>query len=353
MASVELMSVSKTYPNGFEAVRSLDLEITSGEFIALVGPSGCGKTTTLRMVAGLEEISGGTLRIDGVTVNDLAPRHRGVAMVFQSYALYPHMTVFENMAFGLRLQKVAAAEIDQRVRTVAQSLGIEQLLDRKPGQMSGGQRQRVAMGRAIVRRPKVFLFDEPLSNLDARLRLQMRMELGRLHRELGATSLYVTHDQVEAMTLADRIVLLEGGHVQQIGTPLELYETPRNVFTAEFIGSPTMNLWPARNVSGRLTSGHIPFGQAPSHLADGAEVTVGVRPHDLTLTTEADTDGLAFAVDFVEPLGHETLVHGRHEQLKMSVALDGTERPRAGDTVWLKPKSSRLHIFDQSSGLRL
>ena len=353
MASVQLVEVNKTYPNGFEAVRALSLEINSGEFIALVGPSGCGKTTTLRMVAGLESISGGELRIDGQRVNELAPRHRGVAMVFQSYALYPHMTVFENMAFGLRLQKMDSSEIENRVRTVAQSLGIDQLLERKPGQMSGGQRQRVAMGRAIVRRPKVFLFDEPLSNLDARLRLQMRMELGRLHRQLGATSLYVTHDQVEAMTLADRIVLLQAGDVQQIGTPLELYETPRNVFTAEFIGSPTMNLWTAHNESGRFISDGVTFGRARPDIAEGAHVTVGIRPHEVLLTNEGDEDGQPFRIDFVEPLGHETLVHGRHEALKMSVALEGTTRPQAGETLWLKPDAGRLHVFDKVSGLRL
>ncbi|MEZ4475534.1 MAG: ATP-binding cassette domain-containing protein [bacterium] len=227
MARVELDGVAKRYPNGFQAVKSVQLDVADGEFIVLVGPSGCGKSTTLRMVAGLESISSGELRIDGVRVNDVAPRDRDVAMVFQSYALYPHMTVFENMAFALKLRKMPAAEIRQRVEAVAEQLDITALLDRRPAQMSGGQRQRVAMGRAIVRRPKVFLFDEPLSNLDAKLRLKMRIEVARLHRALGATSLYVTHDQVEAMTLADRIVLMRDGEVQQIGAPLELYHQPR------------------------------------------------------------------------------------------------------------------------------
>ncbi|MCA9558681.1 MAG: sn-glycerol-3-phosphate ABC transporter ATP-binding protein UgpC, partial [Myxococcales bacterium] len=244
MARVELDSVGKRYPNGFEAVHAFDIDIADGEFIVLVGPSGCGKSTTLRMVAGLETISSGSLRIDGKQVNHLPPKARDVAMVFQSYALYPHMTVFENMAFGLRLQKVPAAEIEERVRSVAERLGIAALLDRRPKEMSGGQRQRVAMGRAIVRRPRVFLFDEPLSNLDAKLRLQMRVEISRLHDSLGATSLYVTHDQVEAMTLADRIVLMKDGFVQQIGAPLELYARPSNTFVATFVGSPAMNLLP-------------------------------------------------------------------------------------------------------------
>ncbi len=257
MARVELDGVEKRYPNGFHAVKGVDIDIGDGEFIVLVGPSGCGKTTTLRMVAGLETISQGELRIDGKRVNDLPPKARDVAMVFQSYALYPHMTVFENMAFGLKLQKRPKDEIARRVKEAAERLGIETLLDRKPKQMSGGQRQRVAMGRAIVRQPRVFLFDEPLSNLDAKLRLQMRVQLSRLHRELGATSLYVTHDQVEAMTLADRIVLLEGGEVQQIGAPLELYERPANRFVASFIGSPAMNLLPARGDGSVVRAGPL------------------------------------------------------------------------------------------------
>lgn len=346
MARVELDRVGKRYPNGFEAVRAVDVDIGDGEFIVLVGPSGCGKTTTLRMVAGLETISSGELRIDGRRVNELAPKARDVAMVFQSYALYPHMTVFQNMAFGLTLQKLPRAEIRRRVEEAAGRLGLTDLLDRKPKQMSGGQRQRVAMGRAIVRRPRVFLFDEPLSNLDARLRLQMRVELGRLHRSLGATSLYVTHDQVEAMTLADRVVLLDGGEVQQVGAPLELYNRPANVFVATFVGSPGMNLLPA-HVDGQALRGagfEIDLGRT----IPADEVTMGVRPEHIAL---ADA-GLGALVEVVEPMGAESYVHCRAGEHLVTVRTDA-EPPRAGDAVHLAFAPEQVHVFDAATRARL
>ncbi len=346
MARVELDRVGKRYPNGFEAVRAVDVDISDGEFIVLVGPSGCGKTTTLRMVAGLEDITSGELRIDGRRANELPPKARDVAMVFQSYALYPHMTVFQNMAFGLTIQKLPKAEIRQRVEEVAGRLGLTELLDRKPKQMSGGQRQRVAMGRAIVRRPRVFLFDEPLSNLDAKLRLQMRIELGRLHRSLGATSLYVTHDQVEAMTLADRIVLLEGGEVQQVGAPLELYSKPANVFVATFIGSPSMNLLPAR-VDGQAVRG-AGFDVDLGRTVSAAEVTVGVRPEHVALA-EA---GLGAQVEVVEPMGAESYVHCRAGDQLVTVRMDAAP-PSAGESVHLAFAPEQVHIFDAASEARL
>ena len=352
MAQVTLQNMTKTYPNGFQAVKGVNVDIKAGEFIALLGPSGCGKTTTLRMVAGLESITSGTLLIDGVKVNDISPRDRNVAMVFQSYALYPHMTVRENMAFGLRIQKLDAAEIQNRVSAAAAALGLTELLDRKPGQMSGGQRQRVAMGRAIVRQPKVFLFDEPLSNLDARLRTHMRMELGRLHRELGATSLYVTHDQVEAMTLADRIVLMRDGVVQQIGAPMDLYAKPENAFVAGFIGHPTMNL-----LDGTITNGEIAvcgWRCGSRDNLDDMAVTVGIRPHDLALVAPDSTlaHGPRYTVDFIEPMGHETLIHLSSGELSLR-ALSQEMTPRAGDVFCVQVENDCLHLFDAETEARL
>lgn len=349
MSEVILKQVRKVYPNGFEAVKGVDLAIGSGEFVALLGPSGCGKTTTLRMVAGLESISSGELYIGKTRMNDVPPRDRGIAMVFQSYALYPHMTVFENMAFGLRLRKTPEPEIKRQVEAVAQRLGIEQLLSRKPGQMSGGQRQRVAMGRAIVRKPDVFLFDEPLSNLDARLRLKMRVELSQLHRSLGATSLYVTHDQTEAMTLADRIVLLNHGVVQQIGTPLELYTRPANRFVGEFIGSPTMNLLDGVVHNRTLCLGSLKFSLADASPGNG-EYCVGVRPQDVVLTSNQDSAN-PMQVVMVEPLGNETLVHCEHDDVKLVGRVDGTWVPEVGTLLSVSLAAKYLHFFELKTGL--
>ncbi|MCB9540537.1 MAG: sn-glycerol-3-phosphate ABC transporter ATP-binding protein UgpC [Myxococcales bacterium] len=352
MARVELDSVGKRYPNGFEAVHAFDIDIADGEFIVLVGPSGCGKSTTLRMVAGLETISSGSLRIDGKQVNHLPPKARDVAMVFQSYALYPHMTVFENMAFGLRLQKVPAAEIEERVRSVAERLGIAALLDRRPKEMSGGQRQRVAMGRAIVRRPRVFLFDEPLSNLDAKLRLQMRVEISRLHDSLGATSLYVTHDQVEAMTLADRIVLMKDGFVQQIGAPLALYARPSNTFVATFVGSPAMNLLPGTVQGGRVVGAgfDLPL-PAGSQATPGQAVLAGVRPEHLRRAEGAGA--LSGTVDVVEPMGNESFVHCAAGEHRVVARWPGFVAPARGETVALAADPEHVHLFDAASEQRL
>lgn len=349
MARVELDQLGKRYPNGFNAVKSFSIDIADGEFVVLVGPSGCGKSTSLRMVAGLETISSGELRIDGVRVNELPPKARDVAMVFQSYALYPHMTVFENIAFGLKLRKVPKDEIRRRVAAVAEQLEITDLLDRKPKAMSGGQRQRVAMGRAIARQARLFLFDEPLSNLDAKLRLHMRVQLGKLHRELGATSLYVTHDQVEAMTLADRIVVLHEGVVQQIGAPLDLYDRPNNLFVASFIGSPGMNLMPAR-LENELIVGDGFELPRQGRDASGA-LTVGLRPQDARLV-EADA-GFGAVVEVLEPMGSETWVHCRRDGVAVVARAEGVPALSPGQTVHIGFDPSRLHVFDNQSGARL
>ena len=312
MSTVELKSVSKRFGT-VEVIKSVDLKVEDREFVVFVGPSGCGKSTLLRLIAGLEEITDGDLLIDGVRVNDVPPDSRGLAMVFQSYALYPHMTVADNMGFALRLARVGRAERDKKVRDAARILQLEPLLDRKPGQLSGGQRQRVAIGRAIVRQPKVFLFDEPLSNLDAALRVQMQIELARLHRELAATMIYVTHDQIEAMTMADRIVVLRGGVIEQTGTPLELYNHPVSPFVAGFIGSPKMNLLEA-TIAGRSEAGVqlVLAGGAKLSIADGlslgreTSVTIGIRPEGLEIASSGPIGG---EVSVVERLGSETLVY--------------------------------------------
>jgi len=353
MAEVELQGVGKRYANGFEAVQAVDLVVAAGEFVVLVGPSGCGKSTTLRMVAGLESISRGELRIGGRRVNEVPAKDRDVAMVFQSYALYPHMTAFRNMAFALELRKVPAAEIRTRVEAAAARLDIMALLDRKPAEMSGGQRQRVAMGRAIVREPKVFLFDEPLSNLDAKLRLKMRVEVARLHRSLGATSLYVTHDQVEAMTLADRIVLMKAGAVQQLGPPLELYHRPVNLFTATFLGSPTMNVLPATVANGRLEGVGFALPVPPGlAAAAGTRVFVGLRPQHLVPTQASD--GLQAVVEVVEPLGDESYVHCRVGEASVIVREAGHSPRKPGETLGLGLLSSEhMHVFDRETERRL
>ena len=337
-------------------VKDFNLEIEDKEFIVFVGPSGCGKSTTLRMIAGLEEISAGELVIDGVCMNDVPAKSRDIAMVFQNYALYPHMTVYDNMAFGLKMQKIAPAVIEERVNWAAQILGLREYLKRKPGALSGGQRQRVALGRAIVREAGVFLMDEPLSNLDAKLRVQMRLELQQLHRRLKTTSLYVTHDQVEAMTLAQRVMVMNKGIAEQIGTPVEVYEKPATRFVASFIGSPAMNL-----LEGRISSAGTHF-ELESGMAlpinwyyrgyAGRKMTLGIRPEHIGLTSQAD-GGVPLVMDTLEMLGADNLAHGRWGEQKMVVRLAHQERPKAGSTLWLHLPENHLHLFDGETGQRV
>ena len=355
MATVELQNLSKIYEGGVKAVDNANISVQDKEFLVLVGPSGCGKTTTLRCIAGLEEITDGELTIDGKRMNDIAPKDRDIAMVFQNYALYPHMSVYENMAFGLKIRKYPRSEIETRVRDAAQILDIEELLDRKPKALSGGQRQRVAVGRAIVRKPKVFLFDEPLSNLDAKLRVQMRAELASLHTRLQATMVYVTHDQVEAMTMGDRIVVMRDGVIQQIGTPLALYNTPVNRFVAGFIGSPPMNIMKVNlkeSSSGLVVSEtgmEIDVAGAHqdrlrSHV--GRDVLLGIRPEDLIYSDDARGGAITASVDVVEPLGAETHVYltvGTN-QLIAKVAPDVDVR--VGTEISLRANMERVHYFD-------
>ena len=351
MADVRLTGVTKRF-GATEVLKGIDLEIADGEFIVFVGPSGCGKSTLLRTIAGLEEATGGEIVIAGRTVNDLSPSERGIAMVFQSYALYPHMSVYENMAFGLKLAKADKAEIDRRVRAAAETLNITDYLDRKPKALSGGQRQRVAIGRAIVREPAVFLFDEPLSNLDAALRVRMRYEFASLHERLKTTMIYVTHDQVEAMTLADRIVVLNGGVIEQVGKPMELYERPRNLFVAGFIGSPKMNLLPAEILSAsaagatvRTAGGETVRAEVDaSRAAPGEAVTLGVRPEHLGLSGVGDP--VAATVTFVETLGHATYAYLTAGETPLTVLLPGEARPAAGEALKLRVPAGQAHLFD-------
>ena len=339
MADVELKGVQKAY-GGLSVIHGVDLAIRSGEFVVFVGPSGCGKSTLLRMIAGLEAITGGTIAIGGRVVNDLPAPKRGIAMVFQSYALYPHMTVRGNMAFGLELAGTPKPEIAARVETAARILQLEPYLDRMPKALSGGQRQRVAIGRAIVRQPQVFLFDEPLSNLDAALRGQTRIELARLHAQLGATMIYVTHDQVEAMTLADRIVVLNAGRIEQVGTPLELYRSPANAFVAGFIGGQTMNLLPAASQGGRL----VLAGRALALSAPEGTATFGIRPEHLIAAPDGALSG---PVEVVEEFGEHALVHLAVEGLgPVTVKLPPDAVPRPGAVIGLAPDPARLHFFD-------
>jgi ABC-type sugar transport system ATPase subunit len=363
VAHVILDHVTKRFDNDAVALHDLSLRIDDGEFLILVGPSGCGKTTALRLVAGLEKPTSGTITIGDRVVNNVQPRDRDIAMVFQNYALYPHMTVYKNLAFGLKERKTPKAEIDRRVREAGAMLGLDDLLKRRPAQLSGGQRQRVAMGRALVREPVAFLLDEPLSNLDAKLRVQMRAELKRIHQRLGITTLYVTHDQVEAMTLGDRIVVMSAGEVQQIGKPQEVYRHPANLFVAGFIGSPPMNLLRGHAEGGRIVAGDLSF-ERPG-VPDG-ELAVGIRPETLTLAS----DGLPsfdFAVDVVEPLGDEVVVHGStpgtvvesgaEEELDLPMTVEGSRapvvarfapehEPETGDTLRLGVAPDRIHLFD-------
>jgi multiple sugar transport system ATP-binding protein len=358
MPGVELAGVSKAFAgtNGGLAVKDVTLAVAEGEFLVLVGPSGCGKSTLLRMVAGLEEVTSGEIRIGGRLVNDVAPRDRDVAMVFQNYALYPHMSVFENLAFGLKLRKVARDEIRRRVETAAGTLGLERYLERRPRELSGGERQRVALGRAMVREPKVFLFDEPLSNLDARLRVEMRTEIRRLHRRVGATMIYVTHDQVEAMTMGDRIAVLERGVLQQVADPHTLYARPANTFVAGFIGSPPMNLFAgsaaADGASVEVAGARWPVGEeqrlALSGRAGGA-VTVGIRPEDL----RAAEPGLAATLEVVEPLGSETLLYWKSAAGNHVSRATGGAPPAVGTRASLAVRPDGVLLFDPATGVSL
>ena len=363
MSQVSLRKIVKEYEGGVQAVKGIDLEIDNHEFVVLVGPSGCGKSTTLRMIAGLEEITRGEIAIGGEVVNDVPPRDRDIAMVFQNYALYPHMSVFENMAFGLKLRKFPKTEIQRRVAEAARILDITPLLDRKPKSLSGGQRQRVAMGRAIVRDPKVFLFDEPLSNLDAKLRVQMRTEIKKVHQTVRTTTVYVTHDQVEAMTLADRVVVMNHGVIEQVGPPQELYHKPATRFVAGFIGSPAMNFLPCRitNGSGRLAA-TLADGSAlpiPLHRRDryapyrDREMLMGLRPEHLTEPHDIEKPGMAkliAAVDVVEPMGMETLVHFFVGGEPVCARVDPGLRASPGEQLELAANMNHMHLMDPATG---
>jgi len=363
MSLIELRNVTKVFGSNVVAVESVDLEIADGEFMILLGPSGCGKSTTLRMIAGLETITSGELRIDGKLMNDVDPRDRDLAIVFQNYALYPHMTVAANLSFGLRLRHVASAEISRRIGEIANLLGIGELLDRKPGQLSGGQRQRVALGRALVREPRAFLLDEPLSNLDAKLRASMRTELVKLHRKLGTTIVHVTHDQVEAMTMGQRICIMKDGRIVQVGPPLEVYRNPVDTFVASFLASPPMNLLPGRlDGNGGMTavfagfSIPVPgaFGNAYAGHA-GKSVTIGLRPEDFHLQSGGDTAPIDATVVTVEALGPEVILvaalAGGGPEFMARMPRDFAAEP--GSPVRLHYDTTQIHIFDQDSGAAL
>ena len=336
MATIALRNLLKSYGKT-EVIHGIDLDIADGEFVVFVGPSGCGKSTVLRMIAGLEDVTGGEILIGGDVVNEMDPKQRNIAMVFQNYAIYPHLTVRQNIAFGLYTSGLSRDQKEARVTEAATMLGLTNLLDRRPAALSGGQRQRVAIGRAMVRNPAAFLFDEPLSNLDAQLRAQMRMEIKRLHQRLGTTIAYVTHDQVEAMTMADRIVVMRDGHIQQAGTPSEVYESPVNVFTAQFIGSPSMNLLPGAEAEGRLmaqTNGPLLFG---------------LRPHDLVVGAPAGAFTVSGAVTAVEPLGPETLVHFEVEGRPIIATAAAREMPALGMVVQASAAAGTVYLFDAVS----
>ena len=366
MAEVSFHEITKVFPNGTTAVDALTCTIADGEFMVLVGPSGCGKTTALRMIAGLEEPTSGAIAIGGKVVNGVSPRDRDIAMVFQNYALYPHKTVLQNLAFGLRQHKVPNAQIVERVREVSSLLTLDELLDRKPAQLSGGQRQRVAMGRALARSPRVFLLDEPLSNLDAQLRTQLRTDLKQLHQRFQTTTVYVTHDQVEAMTLGDRIAVMSGGKLLQLGTPQEIYRRPANVFVAGFIGSPPMNLLSASAADGRVHAGDLEL--AVPGVPPG-ELVIGVRPEALRLVTGATEDQvMQVRTEVVELLGHETIVYGSIRgqnvatassgagsslpsgRAKVIARLDARRQPAVGETITLAMSLEDVHLFDAKSG---
>ena len=355
MIAVQLEGVRKRFDQ--EVIRGIDLDIAEGELVVLVGPSGCGKSTILRMIAGLEEITEGVIRIKGDVVNDIGPKDRNIAMVFQSYALYPHMTVFENMGFSLKVRKRSKHDIKRKVGEAAKILGLQDLFERYPRQLSGGQRQRVAMGRAIVRDPEVFLFDEPLSNLDAKLRVQMRIEIKSLHQRLSNTAIYVTHDQVEALTMGDRVVVLRDGRVEQVGPPLEVYDRPANTFVAQFIGSPAMNF-----LEGTVQrDGEDPWMVTADNLrlplpketaaSDGQPVIYGVRPEHLRLSREEGE--IPCMVKLIEPIGREILIYGVVGEAELCVAPGGRHDIRSGDRISLASEPGTVHVFDKNTGDRL
>ena len=361
MANVSIRKVVKAYEGDVQAVKGIDLEINDHEFVVLVGPSGCGKSTTLRMIAGLEEITAGEIWIGGDVVNDVPPRDRDIAMVFQNYALYPHMSVFENMAFGLKLRKFPKDEIKRRVDDAAKMLDIAMLLERKPKALSGGQRQRVAMGRAIVRNPKVFLFDEPLSNLDAKLRVQMRTEIKKVHQLVPTTTVYVTHDQVEAMTLADRVVVMNHGVIEQVGAPQELYHNPQTRFVAGFIGSPAMNFLPCQLVDDGGLKVHLANGAklaVPAARVDrygpfkDKKMTLGIRPEHMTETHDSEKSGVETMnalVDVIEPMGMETLVHHFVDGVAVCSRIDPNVRTGPGETLPLALDMNNMHLIEDAS----
>ena len=368
MASVTFDKASRLYPGGERpAVDQLELEVADGEFLVLVGPSGCGKSTSLRMLAGLEEVTSGRILIGDRDVTDMQPKDRDIAMVFQNYALYPHMSVADNMGFALKIAGTPKAEIRERVEEAARILDLTEYLERKPKALSGGQRQRVAMGRAIVRQPQVFLMDEPLSNLDAKLRVQTRTQIASLQRRLGVTTVYVTHDQTEALTMGDRIAVLKDGKLQQVGTPRELYGAPKNVFVAGFIGSPAMNLLPATISGGAVSFGGQEFALAGAAAGAGASaagtagtagaaVVFGVRPEDLRIAAPGET-GITAVIDLVEELGADGYLYGHvadgDERRDIVARVDGRNHPAAGETVTLVPDMAHAHLFDAESGERL
>jgi sn-glycerol 3-phosphate transport system ATP-binding protein len=361
MAQIDIRNVRKSYGK-IETVHGVDLAIATGEFVVVLGPSGCGKSTLLRMIAGLEEITSGEIAIDGKVVNKLEPRERGCAMVFQNYALYPHMTVAENIGYSLKVAGVSKAERRARIEEVARSLGLAELLDRKPGTLSGGQRQRVAIGRAMIRSPRVFLFDEPLSNLDAKLRGQMRLEIRRLHQKLGVTSVFVTHDQVEAMTLADRLVVLNQGRIEQLGTPAEVYHRPASRFVAGFIGAPAMNFLEGKLVAEGLfeiaPGRRVSIPTAANSHETGRAVTLGVRPEDIEIMESSQPGGLDFDLELVEELGAGQVLHGRSGTSELTVmrasgSAGADHGMRPGRRLTLRIPSGAVHLFDAATGQRI
>lgn len=364
MAALELCNVRKSYPgSNHDTLKDIDLKINDGEFLILVGPSGCGKSTLMNCIAGLEEITGGEIRLDGADISGASPKDRDIAMVFQSYALYPTMTVQENIAFGLKMRKVPAAKIEEEVSRVAKLLQIEHLLSRKPSQLSGGQQQRVAMGRALARRPKIYLFDEPLSNLDAKLRVEMRTEIKLMHQRLKTTTVYVTHDQIEAMTLGDKVAVMKDGIVQQFGTPKEIYNNPANLFVASFIGSPPMNFIPlrlTRQADGwraLLESGQdrceLPLSLADGQALDGREVILGIRPEQISVGTEAEMPSLRAEVQVIEPTGPDTMIFVSLNQTKVCCRLAPDAAPNPGESLTLQFEPEKVLLFDAQTGERL